>query len=74
MTSLTTLLAVGSMLVLGGDVIRGLTFAIFVGVILGTYSSVYVAKNLVLFIGLDRSEKPKKTGKGADHEFANIDA
>lgn len=73
-TSLTTLIAVGSMLVLGGDVIRGFSFAIFVGIILGTYSSVYVAKNLVLFLGLDRSDKPKATGKGADHEFANIDA
>jgi len=74
MTSLTTLIAVGSMLVLGGDVIRGFSFAIFIGVFLGTYSSVYVAKNLVLFLGLDRSEKSKKTGKGPDHEFANIDA
>jgi preprotein translocase subunit SecF len=41
------------------------------GVLLGTYSSVYVAKNIVLMIGLDRSDKPK-TGKG--NEFANIDA
>ena len=73
-TSLTTLLAVGSMLALGGDVIRGFSFAIFMGILLGTYSSVYVAKNLVLFLGLDRSDRPKKTGKGADHEFANIDA
>ena len=72
-TSLTTLLAVGSMLVFGGDVIRGFAFAIFMGILLGTYSSVYVAKNLVLFLGLDRSEKPKG-GKGSDHEFANIDA
>ena len=73
-TSLTTLIAVGSMLALGGDVIRGFSFAIFMGILLGTYSSVYVAKNLVLFLGLDRTDKPKKTGKGADHEFANIDA
>lgn len=73
MTSITTLIAVGSMMVFGGDVIRGFSFAIFMGVLLGTYSSVYVAKNLVLFIGLDRSEKPKN-GKPSDHEFANIDA
>jgi preprotein translocase subunit SecF len=73
MTSITTLIAVGSMMVFGGDVIRGFSFAIFMGVLLGTYSSVYVAKNLVLFIGLDRSDKPK-TGKPSDHEFANIDA
>jgi preprotein translocase subunit SecF len=73
MTSLTTLIAVGAMMVFGGDVIRGFTFAIFIGIILGTYSSVYVAKNIVLMIGLDRSDKPKPK-KGADHEFANIDA
>ena len=73
MTSVTTLIAVGAMLIFGGDVIRGFTFAIFVGIILGTYSSVYVAKNIVLIIGLDRSDKPKPK-KGADHEFANIDA
>ena len=71
MTSLTTLIAVGAMLVFGGDVIRGFSFAIFIGVVLGTYSSVYVAKNIVLMIGLDRSEKAKK-GPGGD--FANIDA
>lgn len=72
-TSLTTLIAVGAMMIFGGDVIRGFTFAIFIGIILGTYSSIYVAKNIVLIIGLDRSEKPKN-GKGAEHEFANIDA
>jgi len=74
MTSVTTLIAVGAMLWLGGDVIRGFSLAIFIGVMLGTYSSVYVAKNLVLLLGLDRSDKPRKTGKGADHEFANVDA
>ncbi len=73
MTSVTTLIAVGAMLIFGGDVIRGFTFAIFVGIVLGTYSSVYVAKNIVLIIGLDRSDKPK-ANKGAEHEFANIDA
>jgi preprotein translocase subunit SecF len=72
MTSLTTLIAVGAMLIFGGDVIRGFTFAIFIGVLLGTYSSVYVAKNIVLIIGMDRSDKPKKPVGGS--EFANIDA
>jgi preprotein translocase subunit SecF len=71
MTSITTLIAVGAMLAFGGDVIRGFTFAIFMGVLLGTYSSVYVAKNIVLMIGLDRSDKPK-VDKG--NEYANIDA
>lgn len=71
MTSITTLIAVGSLLIFGGDVIRGFSFAIFMGVLLGTYSSVYVAKNLVLFIGLNRGDKPKKADKS---EFANVDA
>lgn len=71
MTSGTTLMALGAMLIFGGDVIRGFTLAIFIGVVLGTYSSVFVAKNLVLFIGLDRGDKPKKASK---NEFADVDA
>ena len=72
MTSVTTLIAVGAMMIFGGDVIRGFCFSIFVGVVLGTYSSVYVAKNIVLMIGLDRSEKPKN--KGTPDDFAHVDA
>lgn len=71
MTSVTTLIALGALLIFGGDVIRGFALAIFLGVILGTYSSVFVAKNIVLMIGLDRSDKPKA---GGDHEFSNVDA
>ncbi len=71
MTSGTTLIALIAMLIFGGDVIRGFVFAIALGIILGTYSSVYVAKNIVLMIGLDRSDKPKN---GKSGEFANIDA
>jgi preprotein translocase subunit SecF len=71
MTSVTTLVALAAMLIFGGDVIRGFSFAIFFGVVLGTYSSVFVAKNIVLLIGLDRSDKPKKSDKS---EFANVDA
>lgn len=59
MTSGTTLMALIAMLIFGGDVIRGFVFAITVGVILGTYSSIYVAKNIVLMIGLDRSGTSK---------------
>lgn len=71
MTATTTLIALSVLLIFGGDVIRGFVFAMFFGVIIGTYSTLYVAKNIVLMIGIDRSEKPKTPGKG---EFANIDA
>ncbi|OWU83269.1 preprotein translocase subunit SecF [Oceanicola sp. 22II-s10i] len=72
MTSGTTLLALIALLVLGGDVIRGFVFAITWGVIVGTYSSVYVAKNIVLWLGVKRDwTKPSNTG---GNQFANIDA
>ncbi|SPF80878.1 protein translocase subunit SecD [Pseudoprimorskyibacter insulae] len=54
MTSGTTLLALIALLALGGDVIRGFVFAITWGIIVGTYSSVYVAKNIVLMLGVKR--------------------
>ena len=57
MTSGTTLIALMSLVILGGDVIRGFTLAMAWGVITGTYSSVFVAKNIVLFLGLDRNKK-----------------
>ena len=71
MTSGTTLLALIALLVLGGDVIRGFVFAILWGVIVGTYSSVYVAKNVVLMLGIDRD--PKKPSD-AGTRFADVDA
>ncbi|WP_323041465.1 protein translocase subunit SecD [Gemmobacter sp.] len=72
MTAMTTLIALLALLFFGGDVIRGFVFAMLLGVLLGTWSTLYVAKNIVLFIGLDRTDKPKKNGP--DHEFAKIDA
>lgn len=71
MTATTTLLALTALLIFGGDVIRGFVFAMLFGVIVGTYSTLYVAKNIVLFLGLDRSEKPKD---GPGGEFANVEA
>ena len=73
MTATTTLLSLLALIIFGGDVIRGFVFAMLFGVIIGTYSTLYVAKNIVLFLGLDRSDKPKG-GKPTNHEFANIKA
>ncbi|WP_298847537.1 protein translocase subunit SecF [uncultured Ruegeria sp.] len=72
MTSVTTLLALISLYVLGGDVIRGFVFAMIWGVIVGTYSSVFVASTILLWLGVKRDwSKPSKT---AGNQFANIDA
>lgn len=48
LTSGTTLLVVGSLLFLGGDVLRGFAFILTVGVIVGTYSSIYIASPFAL--------------------------
>lgn len=48
LTSGTTLLVVGSIFLLGGDVLRGFAFILTVGVIVGTYSSIYVASPFAL--------------------------
>ncbi len=74
MTSGTTLIALVALLIFGGDVIRGFVFAITWGVIIGTYSSVYVAKNVVLMLGVKRDWSKPSDGGGAGTQFANIDA
>lgn len=72
MTASTTFIALTALFIFGGDVIRGFVFAMLFGVVVGTYSTLYVAKNIVLMLGIDRSEKPKKEGESTD--FAKIDA
>jgi len=72
MTSVTTLLALIALFVLGGDVIRGFVFAMIWGVIVGTYSSIFVASTTLLVLGVKRdwSNTPKNVGG----QFGNIDA
>ncbi len=72
MTSGTTLIALLALLALGGDVIRGFVFAITWGIIVGTYSSIYIAKNIVLMLGVKRDWS--KTKKPTGNQFADIDA
>ena len=72
MTSVTTLLALISLIVLGGDVIRGFVFAMILGVIIGTYSSIYVASAILLYLGVKRDWS--KPDANAGNQYANIDA
>lgn len=64
LTSGTTLLALLSIFILGGDVLRGMSFALIFGVIVGTYSSIFVASAIVLLLGIDRGDKPKREVEG----------
>ncbi len=72
MTSATTLVALIALFVLGGDVIRGFVFAMIWGVIVGTYSSIFVASAILLWLGVKRDwTKPTDT---TGNQFANVDA
>jgi preprotein translocase SecF subunit len=59
MTSLTTLLAVLALVVAGGPVIRGFTIAMIWGILVGTFSSIYVASPMVLHLNLRREPVPQ---------------
>ena len=54
MTSVSTLLALISLFILGGDVIRGFVFAMIWGVVVGTYSSIFIASAILLLTGVKR--------------------
>jgi preprotein translocase SecF subunit len=54
MTSVTTLLALFSLYILGGEVIRGFTLAMIWGVFVGTYSSIFIASPVLMYLGVKR--------------------
>ena len=65
MTSLTTLLVLFALFYLGGEVIHSFAGALLIGVLIGTYSSIYVASSMILALGISKedmlpSEKEKK--------------
>ena len=72
MTSVTTLLALISLYVLGGDVIRGFVFAMIWGVIVGTYSSIFIASGMLLRLGVKRDWSKQDASAGT--QFGNKDA
>ncbi|KPU83297.1 preprotein translocase subunit SecF [Marinosulfonomonas sp. PRT-SC04] len=72
MTSVTTLIALVALFVLGGDVIRGFVFAMIWGVIVGTYSSVFIASAILLRLGVKRDWSKQNPEAGG--QYANIDA
>ncbi len=55
-TSLTTLFVLVSLLIFGGEVIRGFALALTIGVVIGTYSSIYVAASVLLGLGIKRED------------------
>lgn len=56
MTSVLTLFVVVALFVYGGETIRGFSLALIIGIVIGTYSSIYVAGALAVVMGLDRKD------------------
>lgn len=56
MTSLTTLLVLLALFFLGGEVIHGFAFSLIIGVVIGTYSSIYVASTALLLMNVSRHD------------------
>ena len=70
MTSVTILLALLALLLLGGHVLRGFTAAMILGIVVGTYSSIYVSSSLLITLGLraePENEKPVRGSSVADN-------
>ena len=60
LTSVTTLLALFSIFSLGGEILRGFSFAMILGVIIGTYSSIYIANPVLVKLNVDHYTVVKK--------------
>jgi len=62
MTSVTILLALLALLLLGGHVLRGFTAAMILGIVVGTYSSIYVSSSLLITLGLRAEPNRERPG------------
>jgi preprotein translocase subunit SecF len=67
-TSMTTLLVLGALFVFGGEIIHGFALALIIGVVIGTYSSIYVAGTAIVMMGISKADlmPVDKEGEGAE--------
>ncbi len=66
MTSGTTLLVVFALLFLGGELIHGFALALAIGILFGTYSSIYIAANILIIMGISKEDLAIPVKEGAD--------
>ena len=67
-TSLTTLLVLLALFALGGELIHGFATALIVGIVVGTYSSIYIASAAALMLGVSKQDLMPPEKEGADSE------
>jgi len=68
MTSFTTLLVLIALIFLGGELIRGFAAALIIGIVVGTYSSIYVASTSALMLGVSKADLMPVKKEGAEGE------
>ena len=68
MTTRPTLLVVLTLLLAGGEIIKGFAIALLIGVLIGTYSSIFVASPAVLVLGISREDMLPVAKEGAEAE------
>ena len=67
-TSLTTLLVLMALFLFGGKIINGFALALIIGVLVGTYSSIFIASALTLYLGITKEDLMPVEKEGADIE------
>ena len=68
-TSLTTLLVLFSLYLLGGELIKNFALALIFGVIVGTYSSIYIAANALIMMGLSKDHLKEEEPENSDNNL-----
>lgn len=68
MTSITIMLALAALLIFGGHVLRGFTAAMMLGIVVGTYSSIYVSSSLLITLGLKPGFREERKASGPEGE------
>ena len=68
-TSLTTLLVLLALFFVGGELIHNFALALILGVVVGTYSSIYVAANVLLLMGISKEDLIVIEKEGEDQEM-----
>ena len=67
-TSLTTLLVLFALFIFGGELIKGFSLALILGVLIGTYSSIYVVANILMSLALIKDDLAVPEPEGADFD------
>ncbi|GKT12619.1 MAG: preprotein translocase subunit SecF [Thiomicrorhabdus sp.] len=73
MTSVTTLVVLLALFFIGGEVIHGFAAALIVGVVVGTYSSTYIASAVALLLGVSKEDLMKAPKADSDAEAAEVE-